>query len=99
MVGDLPSAHVLHRIPPRLRVEVPSRKGDRAYFDRVAERLGTHSSVRSVRPSPRTASIAIEHDGPAQDVVRLARDLDVFDLPEIAVTQVLAERVAGRIAG
>jgi hypothetical protein len=99
MAGDLPRAHVAHRIPNRLRVHVPSQKGDRTYFDRAAERFGEHPSVRSVRASPRTASITIEHDGHAQDVARLARELEVFDLPETAVAHVLAERFAGRVSG
>jgi hypothetical protein len=99
MSEGLPRAHVAHRIPHRLRVEVPSRKGDRDFFDRVARRLTGHSSVRSVRPSPRTASITIEHDGHAQDVAQLARELDAFDLPEAAVAEMLADRGAARIIG
>jgi hypothetical protein len=99
MSEGLPRAHVAHRIPHRLRVEVPSRKGDRPYFERVAQRLAGHASVRSVRPSPRTASVTIEHDGQAQDVAQLARELDAFDLPEAAVAQVLADRGAARVIG
>jgi len=49
--------------------------------------------------SPRTGSIIIEHDGHAQDLARLARELGVFDLPEAAVGHLLAERFAGRIVG
>jgi hypothetical protein len=98
-MDGLPRAHVAHRIPHRLRVHVPSRKGNRAYFDRAMERLGEQSSVRSVRASPQTASITIEHDGHAQDVIRLARELEVFDLPEAAVAHVLAESFAGRVVG
>jgi hypothetical protein len=63
MAGDLPRAHLAHRIPHRLRVQVPSRKGDRAYFDRVTERLGKQPSIRSVRASPLAASITVEYEG------------------------------------
>lgn len=99
MSEGLPRAHVAHRIPHRLRVEVPSRKGDRAYFDRVARRLAGHSSVRSVRPSPRTGSVTIEHDGQARDVAQLARELEAFDLPEAAVAHAFADQVAVRVVG
>jgi hypothetical protein len=96
MAGDPPRAHVAHRIPNRLRLHVPARKGDRPWFDRVAERLRGQPPVRSVRASPVTASITIEHDGHAREVARLARELGAFDLPEAAVADSVAERVAGR---
>jgi hypothetical protein len=99
MADGLPRARVAHRIPHRLRVHVPSRQRDRTYFDRAAERLREQPSIRSVRVSPQTASITIEHEGHARDVARLARELDVFDLPEATVAHMLAESVAGRVVG
>src|SRR3954470_21371971 len=99
MADSLPGAQVAHRIPHRLRVHVPPRKRDRAYFDRAAERLRGHPSIRSVRMSPHAGSITIEHDGHAQDIARLARELEVFDLPEAAVARMLIERVGGRVVG
>src|SRR3712207_2036044 len=98
MADDLPRAHVAHRIPGRLRVRVPSRKGDRAYFGRAAERLGAHPGVRSVRASPRTASVTIEHDGGVEGFARLAREHGLFDLPEAAVVGAIVEAPA-RIVG
>jgi hypothetical protein len=45
--------------------------------------------------SHRTGSVTIEHDGRAEDVARLARDLKLFDLPEatLALTLVAAGAV------
>jgi hypothetical protein len=99
MADSLPGAHVAHRIPHRLRVHVPSRRRDHAWFSRAAERLRGHPSIRSVRVSPHTGSITIEHDGHAQDIARLARELEAFDLPEAAVAQMLTEWVGGRAVG
>ena len=99
MADDLPRAHVAHRMPGRLRVRVPSRKGDRAYFGRAAERLGGHHGVRSVRVSPRAASVTIEHDGGAEAIARLAREHGLFDLPEAAVVGAIAEAAPARIVG
>ena len=99
MADDLPRAFLAHRLPGRLRVRVPSRKGDRTYFGRAAERLGAHPGIRAVRVSPRTASVAIEHDGPAGEVARLARECGLFDLPEGAVVATLAEAAPARIVG
>src|ERR1700712_2603068 len=98
MADGLPRAHVAHRIPHRLRVHVPSRKGDQAYFKKAMQRLGDEPSVRSVHVSPRTGSITIEHDGHAQDIARLAGSHDLFDLPEAEVVYMVAESFAGRTA-
>ena len=68
MADDPPGAHLAHRIPRRLRVRVPSRKGDRAYFEGAVDRLRGEPSIRSVRASARTGSITIEHDGHAREV-------------------------------
>jgi hypothetical protein len=99
MADDLPRAQVAHRIPHRLRVVIPTRKGVHEYFPRALERLSGQHPIRSVRVSPRTGSITIEHDGHAQDVARLARELGVFDLPEATIAQALAERFPGRVVG
>ena len=99
MADGFPQAHLAHRIPHRLRVHVPSRKGDREYFAKASERLGGQPSVRSIRASPITGSVTIEHDGQASDLAQLARELEVFDLPEAALAQVLVERVAGTALG
>jgi hypothetical protein len=99
MSDGLPRAQVAHCIPHRLRVHVPLRKGNRTYFDQAAEKLRGHPSVHAVRASPKAASITIEHDGHARDVVQLARELEVFDLPEAAVAHMLVEEVAGRVVG
>jgi hypothetical protein len=99
MPHGLPQAHVAHRIPYRLRVHVPSRKGDRDYFHKASERLRGQPSVRSVRASSITGSITIEHDGHARDLVQLAREIDVFDLPEAALAQAVAGQVTGTVPG
>lgn len=96
MADDPPGAHLAHRIPRRLRVRVPSRKGNRAYFEGAVDRLRGEPSIRSVRASARTGSITIEHDGHAREVASLARQAGLFDLPEAAVAHLLAEGVAGK---
>ena len=99
MADALPRAHVAHRVPGRLRVRVPSRKGDRAFFEGTIANLRGRPSIRSVRASARTASITMEHDGDAHEIARLAREAGIFDLPEATVIQLLAERFEGRIVG
>lgn len=91
MAYDLPRAHLAHRVPRRLRVCVPSRKGDRGYFDEAVDKLRGEPSIRSVRASARTGSIVIEHGGQAPEVARLAREARVFDLPEAAVAGLLRD--------
>ena len=96
MADDLPHARVAHHLPHRLRVRVPSRKGDQAYFDRVSKRLKRERSIRSVQASRHTGSITIEYDGHAGDVALLAREEELFDLPEATVAYMLATSSAVR---
>ena len=69
------------------------------FFEGTVANLRGHPSILSVRASARTASITMEHDGDAQEIARLAREAGIFDLPEAAVVQLLAERFEGRIVG
>ena len=39
--GDLPAARVCYRSPHRLRLRIPSRRGDAAFFDRVKDGFAT----------------------------------------------------------
>ena len=54
-----PVARICHMSARRLRVRVPERRRDAAFFAAVAERLLTWASVERVETNPLTASILI----------------------------------------
>ena len=61
---SLPAARISHFTARRLRIKVPEKRRDRAFFDTVAERLATWDSVEGVETNPLTASVLIHFSDP-----------------------------------
>ena len=57
----VPEARIVHRIAGRMRVRVPSRRGDPAYFATVEETLRSLNGVERVEADPLTGGILILH--------------------------------------
>lgn len=58
-----PSAYVSHRTRDRLRLKVPERRHDAAYFDRLKAQLLRYPGVTAVVVNPLTASALVHYDG------------------------------------
>jgi hypothetical protein len=56
-------ASVAHDSPGRLRLKVPERRGDLAFFARLGAALAEAPGVRAVETNARTGSLLILHDG------------------------------------
>jgi len=56
----LPAAHIGHRTNERVRIRIPSRKGDEAYFSEVEKSLLEGGTVEGLDVNPRTGSILIK---------------------------------------
>ena len=66
------AAYIQHAIPGRMRLKVPSRRGDEGYFADVARKLSKVREVRRSEVNAATASVLIEYDpGAAEDTGRL----------------------------
>jgi copper chaperone CopZ len=50
-------ARITHRTPERLRLKIPSRKGDYPYFDSLRRQLSNLPGVKSVEVNPMTGSL------------------------------------------
>ena len=57
----VPEARIVHRIAGRMRVRVPSRRGDPAYFATVEETLRSLNGIDCVEADPLTGGILILH--------------------------------------
>lgn len=63
---------IAHQTPGRVRLQVPERRGDNAFFDEVSRRITESGLVHSVRVNPVTGSIVLEFDGqPEQQLAKL----------------------------
>ncbi|MGD0230241.1 MAG: HMA2 domain-containing protein [Syntrophorhabdales bacterium] len=92
-----PDAFVTHRTTGRLRLRVPSKRGDAIYFASVRDALSAVQGVERVDVSPLTGSILLHHTGPFTEIVDASQPLDLFTIreePEAKVT-VLHDSVSG----
>ncbi|EFK08908.1 conserved hypothetical protein [delta proteobacterium NaphS2] len=66
----LPEAHIGHLTPERVRIKIPSRRGDEAYFLSVKELLLKDGALETVRVNSKTASVLLT--GSLTDLARIA---------------------------
>lgn len=76
----LPAAHVVHAVPGRTRLIVPSRRGDAAFFAAATVQLGEAPGVAAVRANPRAGSLVARHAGGADAVAAAAREAGLFEV-------------------
>lgn len=74
----LPEAHVCHRMSCRLRLKIPSKKGDHSYFSSLRERISQCPGVAAVSVKPQTGSVLILHDSEASEVLAYAENNELF---------------------
>src|SRR6267378_7988408 len=73
---DLPSARIAHLTTRRLRIKVPEKRRDVAFFDFVQGRLAAWDSVERVETNPLTASILVHFS----DAERAPLEMDTKNL-------------------
>lgn len=79
----LPTGYVAHRTGDRVRLRIPARKGDTAYFARVEQELAACGRVGFIEANPLTASILLHYSGTEDDLRRDAVDLGLFTIEAI----------------
>jgi hypothetical protein len=90
-----PMARIVHALPNRTRLRVPSRRGNSSYFTAVVGRLNTFSGVIEVTAEVRTASILLRHSVPFAEIAVQAEEDELF----VARTLVEApDRVSQQVA-
>jgi hypothetical protein len=77
---ELPQARIEHALPGRLRLRIPSRRGDRRYFEAVGGQIATLTGVRSLRANPITGGLLIEHATGTDAIASFAREHGLFNL-------------------
>lgn len=100
--APLPQAGIEHRIPGRMRLRVPARRGDAVFFAQAEAALIGAAGVRGVWTNPRTASILVEHDGDGTALLEAAREQELFAAAapgEMTQVQPAAQRAGAAAAG
>ncbi len=57
----LPEAHISHQTSGRLRIKIPSQKGNKAYFSSLKERFSDFPGVQKIEVNPLTGSVLVLH--------------------------------------
>ncbi len=78
----LPEARIVHRMSGRMRVRVPSRRGDAAYFANVEETLRVAPGVEQVRADSLTGGVLILHRADPVALVAYAAQRGLFAAKE-----------------
>lgn len=97
-------ARIVHQMPGRLRLSMRERRGDAAYFGRLAQQLAGLDGVHRVRSNPPAASIVVEFEGALEALMEglrasglLAFDAAVKRAPMLDVGSTAATQlVSGR---
>jgi hypothetical protein len=74
------TADVVHRTNGRLRVKVPAKKGDSAFFETAAEKFAECPGVEKVEVNPVTASILFALSTTPERINRFAEQKGLFRL-------------------
>lgn len=94
----LPAAYVAHQAGERLRLRIPARKGDAAFFARAERDLADCTGVAYAEANPLTASLLLHYQGDLTDLAAAAAAGQLFSLeppqpPAHSVLDVVSERV------
>lgn len=79
-MSSLPAARISHFTPRRLRIKVPEKRRDTAFFDTVAERLAEWDSVERVETNPLTGSVLLHFPDPERLFLEAVAKNDLFDI-------------------
>ena len=95
----------VHHVPGRLRIRVPSVKGNIAEANSLEKRIRAQHGIKSVQTNPLTGSVLIHYDPATASVPTLSRMMVCSAAPEPARRTVLAvpsvstsQRITTRIA-
>lgn len=75
-----PSATRSHRSPGRLRLRIPGRSKDHAFFRRIEKSLSELPEVFDVETNPMTGSVLVKHSTDAEVIETFGREQDLFDV-------------------
>jgi hypothetical protein len=97
----LPKASVSHQSSKRLRIKIPSQKGDWDYFQGLGEKLVKYQDFDVLQLNPVTGSVLfIDERLDVSGIEAYAREKGLFDLKRTGVSVVpLSRRIAEPLSG
>jgi hypothetical protein len=82
MTEPIPVATIVHAIPNRTRLRIPSRRGDTALFASLATALSAMPGIQRATVQPTTGSVLLEHSKPLPKLLVALEEARLFRLAE-----------------
>ena len=74
----LPEARITHTISGRLRIKIPSKKGNKSYFESLEQKFSGCDGVQRVEANAVTASVLLLHDADVKGISKFAQENRLF---------------------
>lgn len=78
----IPAAVIAHTSTGRLRIRVPSQKGNLTALKSLGDQLAACPGILSIEVNPGTGSILLLHQATVQEIAEYARSRSLFSLDE-----------------
>lgn len=77
----LPKAYIKHQLAGRVRLKIPQKRNDEAYFEAVADAFADCEAITQLQLNPQAASLLIQHgSAPFSDIAAFAASAGLFAL-------------------
>lgn len=74
----VPSAFLEHQLPGRVRLRIPAKRGDCAFFETAKQGLAGNAAVKEVVANPQTGSLLIRYTGDIRGLATEAAERGIF---------------------
>ena len=84
----LPDARIVHQTSERMRLKIPSKKGDEYYFLSLKKELSQHKGIEDLEINPLTGSLFVRHNGDSrQDLIHVPESKELFKVVTVQEQQ------------
>ena len=79
----LPDAHISHLTSQRMRIKIPSKKGDAAYFSSLKDQFSKYQEIERLEVNVMTGSVLFVHNLNEKEIAKYARNNNIFILKKL----------------
>lgn len=76
----IPEAYIVHKVNDRLRIKIPSKRGEKDFFVAVEKKFSKDSAGQTVVVNPDTASVLFLGHFTAKHIAEVAQQSELFKL-------------------
>ncbi|MFZ3090879.1 MAG: HMA2 domain-containing protein [Nitrospirota bacterium] len=77
---SVPDAYLSHQLSGRMRIKMPQKKGDSAYFLSLNAKMSKISGIERLEANPVTGSVLFIHNIDVNSIFEYARKNNLFDI-------------------